>query len=46
MSGSHAPVKPPRAAAHRISMVEAVVFASGLLAAMLVGIAASGVLPA
>jgi hypothetical protein len=46
MSVSHSPVKPrPHAPAHPFSLVEIMVFAGGLLAAVLVGVASSGVLP-
>jgi hypothetical protein len=42
MSVSHTPRK---LAAHRITLTETLIFAGGLLVAMLVGVAASGVLP-
>jgi hypothetical protein len=46
MSVWQAPVKRPHLPAHPISLIEALIFAGGLFAAMLVGVAASGVLPA
>ena len=46
MSVSQAPVKRPRAPGRAVSAIELLIFAGGLVAAMLVGVAASGVLPA
>jgi hypothetical protein len=46
MSVSQAPVKRRHLQARPVSMVETLIFAGGLLAAMLVGVASSGVLPA
>ena len=46
MSVWHAPGKAQRRApAHPFSLQEAAIFAAGMLAAVMVGIAASGVLP-
>jgi hypothetical protein len=46
MSVSHGSVKPPRRLpAHRITLVEALIFAGGMAAAVLVGAIAAAPLP-